>query len=417
MSTKELVGIPAKKNQDGSFSASIAAGHLTNLAFVDFYDDQTSEGYQRFDSTRASRGKQIAEYVNRCNQNDSEPKLFELTCNLRIGDHYGEEEWVFDSVNGCGDRVGQLMIDIAPDVKVLSVIDGGTRLLGIENAIALGYLTANHNIDVRVFMGLSVPEEIAQFLLINERQKRVRTDLSIRVLQQKLDSGDLTNEEIALLETVMDEKNQWRYTASTMIGALNEDEDSPWQGLIQMPNDRFTKPVKLQSFISSLNPLLTNPNLTSKLEAFESSGFLKIDGQKASRQDFLVKILKNFWDAVAETNPRAREEPRTTVLWGAIGAAAMNIALAEIMASILESSTPNLDKDRFKGIIKASDVSEYAFWFSRKGSGHAGVDYPGEKGQAAGMVGAANHRKLAASLLVDWRRELNAVNSTVVISV
>ena len=417
MPNKELVGIPAKKNQDESFSASFAAEHLTKLAFVDFYDDHTSKGYQRIDSTRASRGKQIADYINRCNQNQEEPKLFELTCNLRIGEPYGDEEWLFDSVDGSDGKVGELMIDIAPDRQVLSVIDGGTRLLGIENAIALGYLNPQHKVDVRVFMGLSVPEEIAQFLLINERQKRVRTDLSIRVLQQRLDSGSLNEQETALLATVMDEKNEWRYTASTMIGSLNEDADSPWRGLIQMPNDRVTKPVKLQSFISSLNPLLTNANLTSKLESLESSGSLKVDQRQVNRRDFLVKVLKNFWDAVAEVNPQARAEPRTTVLWGSIGATSLNIALAEIMTSILESSSPKLDTERFRALIKTSDVGEYAFWFTRKGSRNAEIDYPGEKGEAAGMIGAANHRKLAEAFLRDWRRQLNAVNEALDISV
>lgn len=79
----------------------------------------------------------------------------------------------------------------------------------------------------RLFDRLSVAEEVALFLLINEKQKRVRTDLGVRVVQRYLDDGELTDTETRILNTVVPESDQRRYEASRVAGRLNRDSDSP----------------------------------------------------------------------------------------------------------------------------------------------------------------------------------------------
>ena len=53
--------------------------------FVDFYSEQASTGFQRNESNRQTRGRDVAEYIRRCVKDEVKPKLFELTANARVG--------------------------------------------------------------------------------------------------------------------------------------------------------------------------------------------------------------------------------------------------------------------------------------------------------------------------------------------
>ena len=160
MSNLELV---AKKNQDLSYSVSIKASELVRYAFVDFYDDKNSTGYQRHETLRDRRGREIAQYIERCTKQGLPPRLFEMTANVRNGRSIkfepldNEEQLGFITISG-------------PNERCLSIIDGGTRLLGIENALVNSTIDDTTTFDVRLFSGLTVAEEVAQFLLINEKQ-------------------------------------------------------------------------------------------------------------------------------------------------------------------------------------------------------------------------------------------------------
>ena len=400
MTKIEVLG---KKNRDDSYSVSIPAQELIDNSFVDFYEDANGKGYQREESQRATRGREVQAYLKRCTESGLEPKLFEMTANARIKD----ENWEFDAVDGNG-LLGTLSLEASDGKHTLSIIDGGTRALGIENALTNRIIGPETTFDVRIFIGLSLAEEIAQFLLINEKQKRVRTDLSIRVVQRKLDEGNLTDDERRILQTVVPDTETWKYQASRIAGILNEDPDSPWRGLIQMPNDNVTGPVKLQGFSQSLKPILTHENVKARLNQLTDDGVLNSGGQNLDSTGFIIHVLKNFWNAVAEVNPHAHAEPRTTVLWGSIGVNACHTAFGPILDTILDSSNANLTKDRFKSMLEQSDVSDYDFWFSRAGSLRNQSEYPNEKGEATTMVGAANHRRLGKDIETECRAALHA---------
>ena len=345
--------ILAKRNRDESYSASIPVGVLVSNAFVDYYSDATGEGYQRNETVRAARAREVQDYIRRCIDAGIPPKLFELTINARLS----PDDCTFEPVDD-QNTLGILTFD-AEGNRWLSVTDGGTRLEGLRNALAHGIIDDHHPVDARVFVGLEIGEEVAQFLLINEKQKRVRTDLSLRVVQRKLDEGLLSDHELKALTTVVPDTDAWRYEASRIASHLNSADDSPWKGLIQMPNDHVTRPVKLQAFLTSLKPLLTNEELTAILAHMEQAGQLMTGGARATMTDFLSRVIKNFWSAVAEVTPGAHAEPYTTVLWGSIGASASHAALAPILATILQSSNPSLTMPVFRSMVSQSVVAEY----------------------------------------------------------
>jgi hypothetical protein len=121
--------------------------------------------------------------------------------------------------------------------------------------------------------------------------------------------------------------------------------------------------------------------------------------------ELVKKILINFWNAVAEVNPAAHEEPETNVLWGSIGVNACHIALSSILLSVLQSNKPDLSKQRFVSMLEGTTVSEYAAWFSKKGA-KVETFYPGEKGEMTMMTGAANYKRVADALEKEWRAAL-----------
>lgn len=393
----------AKSNHDGSFSASVSAGELVRFAFVDFYNDATGSGYQRLESVRASRGREVGNYIRRCVENGLEPRLFEMTANARLG----EDGWNFEPLDD-GKVLGFLNLRVSDEKGWFCIIDGGTRLLGIGNALANSVIDATTTFDVRIFIGLSQAQEIAQFLLINEKQKKVRTDLSLRVVQRKLDDGNLTDEELKVLQTVVPEEDSWRFEASRIAGIMNSAHDSPWLGLIQMPNDEVKRPIKLQAFFTSLKTIITQPDIKALLDQMEKDGTLLVNGKKVERTQFITQVLKNFWNAVREVNPDAHIEPETTVLWGSIGANGCHIGLAPIIQSILMSTDRNLTQSRFKAMMAESTVAEYPYWFTKHGSKKPQDSYPGGKGEAPILTGAANYSRLGKRLEREWRAALHA---------
>jgi DGQHR domain-containing protein len=397
---------PAKRNQDGSYSVSVEAEQLVTVSYVDFYNEATGQGYQRLETLRERRGREVEDYLKRCKVHGIAPRLFEMTANARTKGDRGIRSHNFEPLEDHG-TLGILTLELR-DKVCLSMIDGGTRLLGIEKGLSSGAIRSMDRFDLRLFVGLTVPEEVAMFLLINEQQKRVRTDLSVRVVQGLLDEGKLTSSENKTLQTVVPETDAWRYEASRIAARLNADIDSPWRGLIQMPNDKTTRPIKLQALWSSMDWLLTDAELKTKLEARESEGLLTADGSPVSKTDFLVKVLKNFWGAVQMENPRAFREPMTNVLVGSIGASACHMALARLLSVMIEEG--NVGVEKFRTMVRNSEAADYAFWFNRKGT--AKEEYPGERGPATTMIGHSGYLRGQQILEKAWRSNLYADTMT-----
>jgi len=397
------VKLSAKRNRDGSYSVSYESGALVRDALIDFYNEQTGVGYQRNETLRPKRGRDIEDYIRRCVTEQMEPKLFEMTANARVE----PKAYRYEGLDKSSQEVGHLIFEVPEGKKWLSIIDGGTRLLGIENALAHHIIDETTLFDVRVFVGLTLAEEVAQFLLINENQKKVRTDLSLRVVQRRLDEGKLSDRETRALQTVVPDTDAWRFEASRIAAQMNSDVDSPWRNRIQMPGD-VTKPLTLQAFFTSLKPILSDADVKTPLEQMEKTGSLVVNGMKVTPTAFLVQVLKNFWAAVAVVNPDANSEPETTVLWGAIGASSCHIALAPILKTVLQSPDRNLTTKRFEAMLGESQVANYPYWFTKKGTKQHADRYPGQKGDGTLMTGAANYGRLAKILEKEWRAKLHA---------
>jgi hypothetical protein len=393
-----------KRNSDGSYSAKVSAGDLIKYAFVDFYNDTTGEGYQRNESGRDQRGRQIELYMGRAIRAQREPALFEMTGNIRPG---RVQRTKFEALDVSGE-LGIFKITFVVGARFLSMIDGATRLLGIEKAVASGIADAELKFDVRVFDQIPFAEEVAYFLLINDTQKKVRTDLSLRVVQQLFDNGKIRDgsDEFVLLQNVLPSSEYWKYKAVRMVGELNNNPRSRWFQRIQMPGDP-PQNIALQAYFSSLKQILNNAKIVEPIKAKIEQGLVFIgDRQLIDKEDYdqyLLAVLNNFWEAIAGANEgRAYREPDTTVLWAPIGVSAHNFALSPILAQLmLQKKDWNFSIERFGKMLKNSLTDNYEFWYTKSGQ-NATDTYPKHKGDATIMTGLANYGRLAEQLERDW---------------
>lgn len=393
------VTLLAKRNSDGSYSTAVRGDLLVTHAFVDFYNESTGLGYQRNETQRAKRGRDIEAYIRRCVAGNIEPALFELTANARVK----ESEWSFDPLDE-GGELGILTITSLVDA-FLSLIDGGTRFLGIQNALAKNLMNPDTKFDVRIFVGMSMPEEIGMFLLINDTQKKVRTDLGLRVVQRLLDDSKLTDRQLEILQTVVPETDSWKYESSRMASALNGDNDSNWFQRIQMPGEG-PRAIALQAFFTSLQSLLIDQDIKQELKNAEDRGDLLVDGQTVGVTTFLIRVLRNFWEAVGSVNPDANSEPATNVLWAPIGANSHHMALAKIIKSMLATNDFGFGVERFRAMMEESHTAMYEYWFTKGGTK---LDYyPKEKGDGTTMTGVANYKRVAEMLEKEWRAKIHS---------
>ena len=389
-----------KRNRDGSYSISVRARELVQAGWVDFYDEASGEGYQRKETMREARAREIEEYFSRCATEQLDPHLFELTANARCRSNDDGVQVRFEALDE-DECLGFVNVE-STSPEWMSIVDGATRLRGIERALAERVITGDTGFDVRLFPDMSLANEIALFLLINENQKRVRTDLSLRVVQRCLDEGDLHDSEVRLLQTVVPKTEQWRYEASRITARMNGDTDSPFKTLIQMPGETSGgKSVAMQAFWTSLKHMLDDNDLRARVENHEHI---------PNATDFWVIVLKNFWGTVADVNPQAREEPKTNVLWGSIGVNSCHRALAEIVRTEMSAEHIDLTRDRFNAMLGNTSLAEFGFWYSKKGTRRS--EYPGEKGEATQMTGNSGYIRLSEMLEKECRSSLHAADSS-----
>lgn len=396
----DKISLLGKTNSDGSYSMAVRADILVEHCFVNFYNESTGEGYQRSETQRATRGRDIERYIARCAESNTKPALFEMIANALSE----KANWEFEPLDE-EDELGWLHFNTITGPS-LSMIDGGTRLLGIENALRKGIIPASMKFDVRVYLGVSLATEVAYFLLINETQKKVRTDLSLRVVQRLLDEGNLTDEEMDVLKSADNGAEGWRYDAIRITGTLNSDSGSKWFRRVQMPGET-ARCATLQAYFSSLKNLLNNKTIENALSVAEDRGELKTaDGQTTDIHSFLTRVLRDFWEAVALINSDANLEPETNVLWAPIGANTHHIALTSVLATMLSMNDYDFSVSRFASMMSESYTEDYDYWYTKPGTK---LDsYPKSKGEATKMTGAANYKRLADALEDQWRSKLHA---------
>ena len=260
----------------------------------DTYSSDNPSGYQR--PLTSSRLRKISHYVR------EEEGMLPTSIVLCLRQPHRAQ---FASADGAS---GTLTID--PGVPMW-VVDGQHRLYGLQRALEKDKAKwlADYQLPVVIMDGIDAYEEMRTFHVINTRHKGVPTDVVDRhLLSMRKAEG------LALIERE-GEKNYLRGRATMLADFFNDEESSPWRGMIRMPGDSL-KPehtLKQHSFVTSLEPVLRG-------------GFVKRVTDEEAAQ-----LLLNYWKAARDIWSTAFETPKDYVLQRPLGAAVLHQILPDIL--------------------------------------------------------------------------------------
>lgn len=276
--------------------------------------------------------------------------------------------------------------------KKLYIIDGQHRTEGFRVGIEKGWSElADVEMPVVIVQGLDKIEEMRQFRDINGNQKRVATGLVNMILTQI---------EAVNGEGSIDEKDRWKVIASHVINRLNSDENSPWKGLLIMPNESRPKRSEIEE-----NPELLNTKIVSATSFYAAIrpiyDYLKahheylLGSTIKEEAEALYGVLVEFWQAIKELCPDAFESPTEYVIQKTPGLFALNL-VCKALLSQMHSGRREWVKAEF---VKMLEDSEFITNAERWKVGDPEVD--GDEGGEATKYGSMKGFSSLSKLIVD----------------
>ena len=269
--------IQFEQNGQRMYLAVISAKRIADRTTIDHWSPDRRTGYQRMESGAHIRS--IAEFVK---QPDA---LLPLPGILNVRDYKGIH---FEPDSGEDPSVGHITIDDGVDIYV---VDMQHRREGLKKAYEQIESLKNFPVPVVIFDGLATIDEVLQFYVVNQKSKRIQSDLAMRLLIQKL-----TARRFQIL--VGDVRWQRRALAVTMM--LNNRFRNPWKGRIKEPNvekeKRHTATEK--SFVPGLRFVVNHPEL-SHLSDWN-----------------LAQVLAGYWEGIEDLFPEAMRNPADHAIMG-----------------------------------------------------------------------------------------------------
>ena len=252
------------------------AALLCNLSFPDIFDEDTGHGYQRPFNERHSQD--FRRYIK-----EPDSSTIPLTLNLRPS---AEGTWRLVEL---GDGKARLEVD-ADAGKIMAQVDCQHRL---------GYLG---DLPIRLpfmcFIGLSEPEEMAVFSVINGKAKGLNTSL-------------LDYHAAQLAESLAHERPELFIALQ-----LNSIEESPWFRRLNLggkTTSGLKRIVSLRMMQRAVNKFLTATSILSTNSVKDAA-----------------RVVLDFWSAVETVLPDEWSEPRRHMLTKGIGVYALMRIAADI---------------------------------------------------------------------------------------
>lgn len=293
------------------YSGVMRIGQLMDCAVTTEWDpglgwEIEGQGYQR--APVPEHYRRIANFLRR----EVDPLLPNSALLASRNMEYGK--LTFTSID---DDLGYLEI---PDTRRLFIIDYQHRWRGFKHAIEefkqVGLCEVV--IPVTILADTPLPVEMKQFYLINNKQKRVDTDLALTLMHAM--SSEQTEEELANL---VGPGNRYRIRATRLVIRIAQLDSGPWAGRIQEPN---VQPNKLQvatikSFVDSLRPIVSTRSPVHALG-----------------DDELIYIIDSVWEGVLSLHPEWKDEPDKYAIQHAIGLFVMHRVARELLIPLMIGS-------------------------------------------------------------------------------
>lgn len=182
------------------------------------------------------------------------------------------------------------------------------------------------------------PEDLERviFFIVNKTQKGISPSLKDALLYRIKVGG------IEGIPAIRKEK--WRITAAHVGISLNQEIDSPLINMINIGGKAGTgKPVQLNSFISSLEPLFTDER------------FAKLSDEER------VKFVKSYWNALRRVVPQAfdTKEWKEYMLLKAIGIYCLNWLALDIFKKCLELGVHYDDEQTLSKLVEPINAFDW----------------------------------------------------------
>ena len=215
-----------------------------------------------------------------------------------------------------------------PEGRSLFVVDYQHRWRGFLHAIDDLKRTALRKVMIPVTILSDTPpfEEMKQFYLINNKQKRVNTDLALTLMHAM--SSESTEEELANL---VGPGNKYRIRATRLVIRITQLNSGPWFGKIQEPNVPPTSSqiATIKSFVDSLRPIIS---IRSPIHRFS-------DGD-------LLNIILSVWTGVLDLWPEWKTDSDQYGIQRAVGLFVIHRVARQLLIPKMLSSG-----DRSAGLV------------------------------------------------------------------
>ena len=238
-----------------------------------------------------------------------------------------------------------------PSEPALRVLDGQHRIEGLRYAICEKHESelAAMPIPVVIVEIQDRTEEMNQFRIINGTAKAVRTDLVNSILTAIAEEQGVD----AILE-----KDVWKVVVTKTVDALNRRDDSPWQGILLMPDGVGEKsaPGKITRATSAITSIRSVHDWLVQFGDLEGKN---LDG----RAECLTDVLVAYWRAIRNVVPEAFENPADYVIQKTPGLFSLHYLLKDVLLKDIYRGRREWDEPTFQEFIEDSpEIADANFW-------------------------------------------------------
>lgn len=213
-----------------------------------------------------------------------------------------------------------------PQEASLYLVDGQHRVYGLRYAInELGRDDLrDFPLVVTIVDNMKKGDEVRQFYIINNTQKKIRTDLADRLLRIMATVDPSVRDEIVA------KGRDWQLAAIEIVDLLASTPGSPWQDRIKRPNSPASREAVAaeRSFTTSLKPVLTSTVVLQE-----------------SRRDphIIARWLMVYWQALRRLMPEAFMEPRSHVIQKTPGIYSLHLLFPEVLYECLKGDEMSVE--------------------------------------------------------------------------
>ena len=318
--------IPFVQHGKTMYVGKISSKELSGKGQVDVWQINNTEGYQR--KPEPTRAKAFMRFIAK----DISPPA--ILVNIREKDKSKI-------------TVGNGFLEI-PDTVSLWIMDGQHRCEGTKLLMESSDKDYDVEFPIILMLGEPVYEEAKQFVLINQSQKKVRTDLGERFLLRAVEQEGTRN----IADKFKIRGIEWIPNAIRVTDILYKDHNSLWYNKIKLPNEpRGHTVVNQKSFTDSLKPVI-HP-----------------DGELAGKNPATIaSIINQFWEALHKLCPAPFEDPENYVMQRTTGVFVLHSLLEKVLRKMGKDEPDK--KDFVKILENIPQLTNASIWAKNGRFGH-----------------------------------------------